>query len=141
MPIFFIKKAKFWEQKSIPLMKLAEDAVKKTLVTMEETKKVNTTLLLNASKLVVDTEVVIAEWVTEATKCATEEQTVDTKEHEILARRAQEKIAHLRKLCAGMATVVTMEVVMTNRVTKRRQRCKCFVSALVLTSIVAYCMM
>jgi hypothetical protein len=108
---------------------------------MEETKKVNTTLLLNASKLVVDTEVVIAEWVAEATKCATEEQTVDTKEHEILARRAQEKIAHLRKLCAGMATVVTMEVVMTNRVTKRRQRCKCFVSALVLTSIVAYCMM
>lgn len=115
-------------------MKSAVAAVNKVLSTLDVTKKVDKSLVLCAAEAVVAAEAVINEWLAEA-------MTANTKEDNILAMEAKTKVAYLRKLCAGMATVVTMEVVMTNRVTKRRQRCKCFVSALVLTSIVAYCMM
>ena len=115
-------------------MKSAVAAMNKVLSTLDVTKKVDKSLVLCAAEAVVAAEVVVNEWLAEA-------MTADTKEDDILVMEAKTKVAYLRKLCAGMATVVTMEVVMTNRVTKRRQRCKCFISALVLTSIVAYCMM
>ena len=122
-------------------MKSAVAAVNKVLSTLDVTKKVDKSLVLCAAEAVVAAEVVVNEWLAEATKRSTEEMTADTKEDDILATEAKTKVAYLRKLCAGMATVVTMEVVMTNRMTKRRRHWQCFVSALVLTSIVTYCMM
>ena len=131
MSDFSIPKGKLLKTKSMRSMALANKALNDVLSTLDVTKKVDKSLVLYAAEAVVAAEQAVTEWLQEATKRATEEVDVDTKEDEILAQ--------LRKLCAKMATIVTMEVVMENRMTKSSQFLYWISSALIVTSIAVYC--
>ena len=139
MSDFSIPKGKLLKTKSMQSMALAIKALNDVLSTLDVTKKVDKSLVLYAAEAVVAAEQAVTEWLQEATKRATEEVDVDTKEDEILAMEAKAKVAQLRKLCAKMATIVTMEVVMENRMTKSSQFLYWISSALIVTSIAVYC--
>ena len=141
MSDFSIPKGKLLKTKSMQSMALAIKALNDVLSTLDVTKKVDKSLVLYAAEAVVAAEQAVTEWLQEATKRATEEVDVDTKEDEILAMEAKAKVAQLRKLCAKMATIVTMEVVMENRMTKSSQFLYWISSALIVTSIAVYCVM
>ena len=139
MSDFSIPKGKLLKTKSMQSMALAIKALNDVLSTLDVTKKVDKSLVLYAAEAVVAAEQAVTEWLQEATKRAIEEVDVDTKEDEILAMEAKAKVAQLRKLCAKMATIVTMEVVMENRMTKSSQFLYWISSALIVTSIAVYC--
>ena len=139
MSDFSIPKGKLLKTKSMQSMALANKALNDVLSTLDVTKKVDKSLVLHATEAVVAAEQAVTNWLQEATKRATEEVNVDTKEDEILAMEAKAKVAQLRKLCAKMATIVTMEVVMENRMTKSSRFLYWISSALIVTSIAVYC--
>lgn len=139
MSDFSIPKGKLLKTKSMQSMALANKALNDVLSTLDVTKKVDKSLVLYAAEAVVAAEQAVTEWLQEATKHATEEVDVDTKEDEILAMESKAKVAQLRKLCAKMATIVTMEVVMENRMTKSSQFLYWISSTLIVTSIAVYC--